>query len=255
MTDPGLEGIENFRDFGGVTGRFGRVRPGLLFRSAQLTYATDGDLAILDSLDLGAIVDLRRRRERRDLPSRLPPGFTGAVFGSDDETDGADPPHLAFLRQDDRSDAAVARFMLDHYRTAPFDPRQRDLFGAAFRFLDEGAGAMLIHCAAGKDRTGLLAALVGVAVGVHPDDLRADYARTNASMMTPSRLAVFRPFLRDLLGVEPSDAIVRATVGVDPHHLDIAFDAIEAAGGIDAYLVAIGADAMRLERIRARAIA
>jgi protein-tyrosine phosphatase len=59
-----LQGVDNFRDFGGFSGRYGAVPKGRLFRSAHLGSATDADLTALDRLGLAAIVDLRRPTER-----------------------------------------------------------------------------------------------------------------------------------------------------------------------------------------------
>ncbi len=154
-----FEGIDNFRDFGGFAGRFGRVRPGRLFRSAHLAKASQADLRTLQTLGLAAVADLRRFTERERAPNRLPDGFSGLLIAND-AGDRAEAPHIEFLRQGDLSDAAVERYLLAYYRQAPFEARHRDLFARVFAALGRLDGALLVHCTAGKDRTGLLAALV-----------------------------------------------------------------------------------------------
>ena len=61
---PGFETIDNFRDFGGFSGRFGRVKTRRLYRSAHLAAAGDADLHVLGRLGPTVIVDLRRPAER-----------------------------------------------------------------------------------------------------------------------------------------------------------------------------------------------
>ncbi len=73
-----LEGVGNFRDFGGyATGGGRRIRRGRLYRSAHHAQATDADLEAIAALELAAIVDLRRGEERERMPSRRHEGFAG----------------------------------------------------------------------------------------------------------------------------------------------------------------------------------
>lgn len=227
-----LEGIANFRDFGGVACRGGHLAAGRLFRSGHLAAATPDDVAALDALGIATIIDLRRPGERRK--DKTPSALAGRVV-TGDEDDQAEAPHLEFLRGDDTSDAAVERFLLDYYRRAPFEPRLMALFARAFAALE--AGPVLIHCTAGKDRTGILAALILLAADVHPDDVMADFLATNAAMLTPANMERAAAQARRLLGREPGPAIVRALLGVEAQYLAAALDAIRArAGSLAAYL-------------------
>lgn len=238
-----FSGIENFRDFGGFEGRHGSVREGLLLRSGHHASASDQDLALLDGLGIATIVDLRRPAERDGQPSRRSPGFRGAVLVSG--LGGHEGPHREFLNRGDLSDAAIARFLDEFYRTAPFDPAHLELFAGAFAALEEGN--LLIHCTQGKDRTGLLAALIQTALGADPDLVMAEFLKTNAVMLTESRIARMTMGLKAMTGAEPSAAAIRALLGVDASHLAAAFAAIDAqAGGIDAYLERLGVDRPRL---------
>ena len=76
--------------------------------------------------------------------------------------------------------APSAAISTNYYRDAPFQDRHIDLFRRYFQALAEAEGPVLIHCAAGKDRTGLLAALTHHLMGVERDDIFADYLLTNA---------------------------------------------------------------------------
>ena len=249
-------GIENFRDFGGAPSILGgHVRTGRLFRAGHLGAATAADLVALDRLSIATVVDLRRPSERARQPSR----WSAARLIVSEAGDRAEGPHVEFLRSGDLSDAGVEAYLAGYYRQAPFEPRHLALFADAFAALDPDpsgdAGAILIHCTAGKDRTGLLAALILAALGVAPADVLADFTATNA-MMTPERRRRVGASLQPIIGRAPSEAILRGFMGVTAAHLELAFAAIDAAAGsLAAYLAGLGVDAARLQRLRRRLLA
>ncbi len=249
-----LEGVENFRDFGGYRTADGRVlRRGRLLRSGHHAGASDTDLGRFAEMDVRTIVDLRRLSERLAQPSRRHPGFAGQVIESPDGEPG-EAPHITFLRNTDLTEENARGFMLDTYRAMPFDARHLDLFRRYFQALEEGEGAVLIHCAAGKDRTGLLAALTHHLAGVEREDLLADYLLTNTAVRLEQRAPEVALRIESAYGRKASDAAVRAFLGVEPGFLEAAFAAIEARhGSLDAYLeTALGLDAGRRARIRER---
>jgi protein tyrosine/serine phosphatase len=239
MVSP-FSSIENFRDFGGFRGHDGVVRRRALFRSGHLADARDDDLRKLSSLGIETIIDLRRPTERARQPSRIPMDYSGAIV-TDDGGDRAEAPHMEFLRQADRSDAAVDQFLLEYYRGAPFDPRHLALYPRAFSALK--SGAILIHCTAGKDRTGVLAALIQMALGAHRDDVLAQFLETNTAMRTPANIERVTIMARQLLHAEPTAAILDAMLGVRARDLEAALNALEhEPGGVSAYLGRLGVD-------------
>ena len=245
-----LEGVENFRDYGGYAVPGGlRVVRGRLWRSAHHGAATDDDLARIAGLGLTAVVDLRRPTERANQPSRRPDGFAGRVIDCD-AGDQAEPPHVAFLRKTDLSAESARAFFLDYYRKAPFEPRHLELFGRYFEALDMGR-PVLIHCTAGKDRTGLLAALTHHLLGVDEVDLLADFELTNRAARIETRLPQVTEAMTESLGRRPSETAVRAFLGVDRTYLAEAFGAIRReAGSVEAYLAGLGLDGARVEHLR-----
>lgn len=251
-----LDAIENFRDFGGYASRHGgRIARRMLFRSAHHAAATDADLAAMAQLGLGALVDLRRPKERSAQPSRRPADFAALVIECD-LGDQSDPPHLAFLRQTDLSPASVRDFYLDYYARAPFQPQHRELFRRYFEALAIGEGGVLIHCTAGKDRTGLLAALTHHILGASRDDIAEDYLLTNTATRMDERLPTVAAALEEALGKKPSDVAVRAFLGVDAEFLEAGFAAIQAqSGSIDGYLDGLGVDEARRDAIRGKLLA
>ncbi len=233
-----LEGVENFRDYGDYATAAGkRLKAGRLYRSASHARATDADLAVIEGLNLAVVVDLRRPGERERDPSRRPAGFKGQVIENDHGETAGDDPWWNFVRSCDLSEDAFRGYLMNYYREAPFAARHVDLFTRYFQALADAEGPVLIHCAAGKDRTGVLAALTHHLVGVHKDDIVEDYLLTN----NPERIAARAPMVAELIAAEtgrtPTDAAIRAAIGVEPHYLDEAFRAITAEHGeIDAYL-------------------
>jgi protein tyrosine/serine phosphatase len=112
----------------------------------------------------------------------------------------------------------------------------------------------VVHCAAGKDRTGLACAFLHHIAGVHHDDMIADYLLTNDESRLDRKVAQAGGFVERLVGRRPSDSALRAWVQVYPEFLDAAFDEIRIrSGSMDRYLDdVLGVDAALRERIQAR---
>lgn len=251
-----LDGVDNFRDFGQypVSGG-GRLKAGRLLRSASHGRATDADLEIIHGLGITTIVDLRRRNERLRDPSRRHAAFAAAVIDND-LGDDVEDEWLAHLRQSDLTEASFRRYLIGYYDKAASDPRHIDLFSRFFQALAASDGAVLIHCAAGKDRTGILAALTHHVLGVHRDDIVEDYMLTNDE----ERMAMRAPQVVDLVhgvaGRPPTLAAVRVAMGVEPALLETMFAALTRDhGGVDAYLAQrLGVDEALQATLRERLV-
>jgi len=250
-----LEGVENFRDYGDYATAVGkRLKAGRLYRSASHGRATDADLAVIEALNLAVIVDLRRPGERERDPARRPARFSGQVIQNDVGESAGDDPWWTFVRSCDLSEDAFRGYLMNYYREAPFVARHVDLFARYFQALADAEGPVLIHCAAGKDRTGVLAALTHHVAGVHEDDIVEDYLLTN----NPERIAARAPMVAELIAAEtgrtPTDAAIRAAIGVEAEYLAEAFRAIAAEhGGADAYLERVlGVDGAMRQRLQER---
>ncbi|MBU1385148.1 MAG: tyrosine-protein phosphatase [Alphaproteobacteria bacterium] len=249
-----FDALDNFRDYGDYASAAGRrIAGGRLFRSAHHARASEADLERLAGLNLAAVVDLRRPGERRDQPSRRPPGFAGQVIESTHD-DGGEAPHITFLKTADLTIDAGRRFMTDTYRELAFDPAHIDLFSRYFRAVGEADGPVLIHCAAGKDRTGLLAALTHHLLGVHRDDMVEDYLLTNAAVDLAGRAPGIARQLETMTGRPVAHDAVVAFLGVEPVYLETAMGEIAARhGSVESYLEeALGVDATLRDRIGER---
>ena len=248
-----FQALDNFRDYGDYVVGARRLARGRLYRSAHQARATEADLAQLARLNIATVVDLRRPSERRDQPSRRPSGWAGQVIESGND-DGGEAPHITFLKTADLTEDSGRAFMAGTYRRLPFEPAHIDLFSRYFRALAEGDGPVLIHCAAGKDRTGLLAALTHSLLGVSRDDLINDYLLTNIAVDLEGRAEGIAKKLTEMTGRPASHGAVVAFLGVEADYLDGAFAAITAQhGSVATYLEqALGVDSARAEAIRAR---
>lgn len=248
-----LQGIDNLRDFGGYGAAGGRrLARGRLYRSGHHHHATDADLQALADLNIVVVVDLRRTDEREDQPSKRWPGFAATVIDNDLGAPGEGWHHM--LKDAEPTAEFFHRTSLEWYRKVAFEPRLLDLYARYFQALGEADGAVLIHCAAGKDRTGLLAALTHHIAGVHRADIVEDYLLTNRAVSVQTRGPTIARLIAEYAARAPDDAAVRAAMGVEANYLETAFDAIEDRhGSVDAYLSeALGVDTARRARFEQR---
>ncbi len=163
--------IRNKRDLGGIRVAGGSaVRPGLLVRSASLSQACESDLA-----GISTIIDLRTSLERAEDPDLLfgrrylpLPIFEDATAGISHEegTDSQPRYDMAFLyakavRECSVSFRKVLLAIMEH---------------------DYTQGAVLWHCAGGKDRTGMIAAMILEALGAAREEIMEDYLKTNIGL-------------------------------------------------------------------------
>ncbi|MDG5747110.1 tyrosine-protein phosphatase [Qipengyuania sp. XHP0207] len=258
IRNPFLEttGIHNFRDFGGwETVDGGRVKTGLLWRSGQHVGASDADLAAMDALGIRTVVDLRGTSERERNPCRRSDAFEAEVLFHDGETSSS-PPHMDIDESVTTENFARER-MLAVYTRMPRNPAMIAMFGRYFRALDEREGASLVHCFAGKDRTGVAAMLVLHVLGVDRDRQMAEFLRTNDA----PTLAVLReqsvPGIEERLGRKLDDDAVMALLGVREEYLIRWWHEVESEyGSLDTFLDGhLGVDEAMRERLIARFVA
>ncbi len=263
-----LECVHNFRDFGGyatIGGR--RVKRKVLWRSGQHAEASEADLAHIGALGLAAVYDMRSQLERDTFPCRRPAGFAARVVVSDDasmmvdaeDADAQLAPHVAAAlaagKTTLRSESAEAarEGMRNTYRAFPFRRAQVAMMRQIFAGLASHDGPTLVNCMAGKDRTGIAVALVLHALGVHVDDIIADYLLTNTAGESRARVAAGQRFIALVAGEMAPEAIA-VVMSAEASWLEAAFaSAAQAHGSVDAYLEQVlGADAAMRAAMRAR---
>ena len=204
------------------------------------------------ALGVSAIVDLRQRTERDREPGRRWAGFAGEVIESDLTSDT--PDWVQALKASPLTAEWWYEDTLSHYRQHAFEPRHVAVFRGLMRTLAEGEGAVVVHCAAGKDRTGAACALVHHLAGVPHDEMVADFLLTNDASRLQRKMAQGSAFVVRMTGRTPSDEAMRVAARVYPAYLDAFFGAITARHGtVEAYMAEVlGVDAALGERIRER---
>lgn len=242
--------ILNFRDYGGYPARDGaRLRDGLLYRSADHSGASDEDLARVEALALRVVVDLRGQVERSSRPCRLPSNFTGRIVVSRSVQPAA-APHLAAIATPSTADMVRAR-LIRYYQESIFRPAQMEALRLYFEALADADGPSLVHCAAGKDRTGIACALLQASLGVSRDDIVADYMMTNLGGTLEERAAAFAYSVHAHLGEGVTDEALHATLTVEPDYIVAMLDRVaDRCGTAETYLrEALGLQSEVLTRI------
>ncbi|GAA4518647.1 hypothetical protein GCM10023160_01130 [Brachybacterium paraconglomeratum] len=280
-------GTFNARDVGGlplVGG--GTVRAGVLLRSDALATLTDEGLALLERV--GTVVDLRTPQERETAPNRLPaagvirvlerPLLEGAIAqmaegsagvmaqlasAGPDTGPGADPgagpsaEMLEQLRAKIPTLATLYSSMLEHGATvfadcaravaapAASDPQTEDS-----QAVGSPRGAVLLHCTAGKDRTGVAIALLLTAAGVEREAIVADYTRSQSELAGPWAERMLEGMRR--AGVPPLPEIEQLMVSTPTSAIEVALTEVDARGGSAAYLRSGGLREEELALLRSR---
>ena len=252
---PSFEGIHNFRDYGGYRADGGSVRTGLLYRSGQHVAATDADLAVLAALDIRTVIDLRGIAEREMHPCRRHEGWAGEVIAHDGSTTSS-PPHMDIGPEVTTADYARDR-MLQVYTRMPNNPAMHAMFGRYLHALADRDGASLVHCFAGKDRTGMAATLLLHILGVSEDDQLREFLLTNESPTFHVLRAQSVPAMESRLGRKMDEDSIRAMLDVHEDYLARFREvADEMHGSLDGWLAkAVGVEDALRERLRDKFIA
>ena len=172
-----VEGLSNFRDFGGLATADGRrVVAGRLYRSANPAGVTPEGMAQLARFGIATVIDLRGLAERAKALADFTPARI-AVRPTPIEPKTSARLRMMLAEREVRA-AQVRDVMIDSYRA--YVGEAAEAFGAALHaMLAEADGAVLVHCTAGKDRTGFVVAVIQSALGVPRKAIVEDYLATN----------------------------------------------------------------------------
>lgn len=220
VSDVRLTSVHNFRDVAGpgyALRPSGSMARGLVYRSTTLAVGDD-DLAVLEKLGVSTVVDLRTGAEIDKQPDVVPAGAEYLpidVLGGHTSAATLSASGLAGAEEARREMAATyERFVVgDHERRA---------FGRAVHALAVSSGPAIVHCTAGKDRTGWVSALVQLVAGVREEDVIADY------LLTQEMSADFVSSIRTYVQAEMPDKLeaIEVLIGVEEANLRRSLDSL-----------------------------
>ncbi len=242
-----LAGGHNFRDIGGyVTADGQRVASGKVFRSANLARLTDEDHDLIAALNIRVIFDLRDNRERKRRPSRHAKNARYEVWERDHTGSTADL--IAALSAAGATAETSHQKMVDIYKHLAYE--QAESYTELFRRIAKGDLPLLFHCAAGKDRTGVAAALLLDVLGVPRETVVQDYLLTEHFFEHNIAIVMTDFDSHALNGVE--QAIWAPMMHAERDYIETMFATIEAKhGSVKGFLhEAIGLSDAELDAVR-----
>lgn len=235
-----FKAVFNFRDVGGLAAADGtRVRERALFRSDTLSRLSDDDRAVFGDLGVGTVIDLRRPEEVSTAgraPQWAAPAYRHWHL---------DHPYW------DHGDYAgnVARFLADRYVELARHGAA-DIAGVISLIADDTSGPTVVHCVAGKDRTGTVVAFTLDLLGVDEEEIAREYALTE--LADDAYTAWARINVPGFAEAPP----VPYYVSTPPEAMLLTLREIrEAYGSVEALLTAAGLPAGTAERLRGKLLA
>lgn len=224
-----LQGAVNVRDIGGYATKSGKnVKWGKIYRSAEINNLTATDLDILQARAINYVLDFRGPVEVATAPDKLPKGATRISLPSGSENVGDKSKTMQNMMKATNGDSIMLPF---YANLLPFTNRYKPMFQTLLtNSLDS---AILFHCTAGKDRTGIAAALILYALGVDEQTIMNDYLASNYYRQKDNER------MKTLLvsNYHMSEKVVNDVMGVNEKYLTATFLAIKSQyGSVDNYL-------------------
>ncbi|MEJ7934435.1 tyrosine-protein phosphatase [Sphingobium sp. AN558] len=221
----------NLRDFGGYATTDGRtVRRGMLYRCGTMSLLTDEDANQLRALGIRAICDFRRPSERREEPTRWHGDDVDYHCRDFNTSTGVLGEMLRgkAVTQEEMRQAMIALYREIAMEYAPS-------YRAMFDQILAGRVPILINCSAGKDRTGVGAALILAALGVPRATIVEDYMLTNAHADWDWRLSLGESRLAH--AHRTMKEVIAPVLTADALYIETLFETLDAThGGVEAYL-------------------
>jgi protein-tyrosine phosphatase len=256
-----LAGASNFRDFGGYAAKGGkRVKLGKLYRSDRLSGLTAEDYTKLAPLNFRLVCDLRRPHEAAGAPTQWPgaeaPELLAAPLVRTETPVGAERDSLEGSRRDAETSR---RMMVEIYRRLIEDEGPYPAYRAIFERLAHADRPYpaIIHCTAGKDRTGVVCALMLDVLGVAREDIVEDFMLTGQYYEGARSVNRKIPQIAGSNFGEWTEEALLPVFTVYPSYLDSMFGALDrvSGGSAEAFLVEkVGVSKRTLEAIAAEVL-
>ena len=242
-----LQGGRNFRDLGGYRTADGRrVKWGLLYRSGSMHGLTASDYATLQRRGIRVVCDLRDTRERAAEPVRWPAAGAPRVLSDDYLLDMRDLLPAGAMKDWTAETARAAMTAGYPKMLVQFRGQYRRMFTE----LLAGHAPLAFNCSAGKDRTGIAAALLLTALGVPRDTVIEDYLLTNRYLDAAKLLA--SPAQADTPWAHLPPSVAAALAAADRRYIEAALAVLDRhPGGATGWLRdEMGLSAADIARLR-----
>ena len=237
---PALTGAANFRDIGGYPTQGGhKIKQGVLYRSGELSGLTPSDGQTLANLHLQYEIDLRTDSERAANPSQWGDSAPRLISISVGQPAAASPMTKSQLDRMSQLKTAADAKLLMQQATARIAVDGAAEIGQVLQRLAANDLPALLHCTAGKDRTGVTVAILMTILGASRDDVYREYLRSNESVQAQiDRQQARAQSGHDSIGLGKVDpSALRVLMGTAPENLDASFAAIDAKyGSFAAYI-------------------
>ncbi len=240
-----LASAPNLRDIGGYRTSDGKwVKVGLLYRSDGLDALTDADLATVQALGIKLVCDLRTDGERSSKPDKEIPGSTNEQFniiGEDELTakiTNAITSGDKAAQQELLGDGKAERLLVDGGRSIVSGASPLAQYAVFFERIEDPANLpTVMHCSAGKDRTGWASAAILTALGVPKATVMQDYLASNEYLKAKNDKTLMQT------GALIDSALLEPVLTVKKEYLDASFSEVKAKyTTFDKYLAAVGVD-------------
>ena len=172
----------NFRDLGGYRAADGRkIRNGLLYRSGALGLMNPEELAFFRNLGIRTILDFRSKKACRELPDPEIDGceqiqMCAAFENFRDDLNDSPREFYEMLIDEDQHGNMIATVVSSIHASLVYS---NEAYKEMFRKLVNNEVPLLFHCSQGKDRTGIGAILIMLALGIDEEQIRYDYLLSN----------------------------------------------------------------------------
>ena len=246
--------VPNLRDLGGWPTPTGKVRGGLLYRSAEFSGLVGDDLSAFGILGIRSVYDFRTEPERAAQPNVVPAGVEYVVLDILADSTNAAPAQILKVLGDPKG---AQELLGGNKAAAMFETGYREivslpsaLTGYRHFFTDIGEKEhrpAVFHCTTGKDRTGWGAAALLLLLGVSEEDVYQDYLLTNEQL-----LPAMQPMIDHFKSIGGDPDLLTPVLGVAKPYLAAGITEMQSKfGTIDGYFSeGLGLDAATIENLK-----
>jgi len=250
----------NARDIGGYDGQFGStVKTGLIYRSNAMSGLTAGDLAKIAAARISDIIDFRSPNEVAATPDTPVPTATNTkrpIWNPSNDFYNQINAIIVggpTVQQQQLGNGGAETIMQNYYRWVINTPDARAQLGATFKEAATSTTPILYHCTSGKDRTGMMTAILLTALGTPKNEVYQDYLASNQNLAATNAATIS--------GLESHGLVTSATapllqpiLGVESSFLDAAFDQMNKSfGSFDNFVrTGLGVDAATLQALKTK---